>query len=71
MSIYMKHFFTVNASNNREIADELCVSMRTVQGHLSTIFSKMQVGSRTEAVIQALKEGVVTLENNDEPDPTS
>jgi DNA-binding NarL/FixJ family response regulator len=47
---------------NMEIANELSLSVRTVQGHLSNIFSKMQVGSRTEAVIQALGKGWFTLE---------
>ncbi len=48
---------------NMEIANELVLSVRTVQGHLSNIFSKMQVGSRTEAVIQALRKGWFTLED--------
>jgi NarL family two-component system response regulator LiaR len=48
---------------NQEIADELVLSIRTVQTHLSNIFSKMGVGSRTEAVIQALKKGWLTLED--------
>jgi NarL family two-component system response regulator LiaR len=48
---------------NIEIAKELVLSVRTVQGHLSNIFSKMQVGSRTEAVIQALRRGWFTLED--------
>jgi NarL family two-component system response regulator LiaR len=47
---------------NMEIAKELSLSVRTVQGHLSNIFSKMQVGSRTEAVIQALGKGWFSLE---------
>jgi len=48
--------------SNMEIAEELALSVRTIQGHLSNIFSKMQVGSRTEAVIQALQRGWFTLE---------
>jgi len=48
---------------NMEIAQGLVLSVRTVQGHLSNIFSKMQVGSRTEAVIQALNRGWFTLED--------
>ncbi|UCG83251.1 MAG: response regulator transcription factor [Dehalococcoidia bacterium] len=49
--------------HNKEIADELFLSMRTVQGHLGSIFSKLGVGSRTEAVVRALKEGWVTLDD--------
>ena len=46
---------------NREIAQELSLSARTVQAHLSTIFSKMQVSSRTEAVVRALQKGWITI----------
>jgi NarL family two-component system response regulator LiaR len=49
--------------NNKDIADHLNLSIRTVQAHLSTVFSKMQVGSRTEAVVQALQKGWLTLED--------
>jgi NarL family two-component system response regulator LiaR len=48
---------------NAEIAKELCLSIRTVQGHLGHIFNKLQVGSRTEAVVRALKEGWVMLDD--------
>jgi two-component system, NarL family, response regulator LiaR len=48
--------------NNKDIAKELCVSVRTVESHLGTIFNKMGVGSRTEAVIQCMKEGWFTLD---------
>ena len=49
--------------SNQVIADELCLSLRTVQAHLGHIFNKLQVSSRTEAVVRALKEGWVTLED--------
>ncbi len=49
--------------SNKEIADEMSLSIRTVQGHLRHIFKKLGVGSRTEAVIYALKEELVTLED--------
>jgi two-component system, NarL family, response regulator LiaR len=49
--------------SNQDIANELCLSLRTVQAHLGHIFNKLQVGSRTEAVVRALKEGWITLDN--------
>jgi DNA-binding NarL/FixJ family response regulator len=48
---------------NREIADELAISVRTAQGHLSNIFGKVAVGSRTEAVLHALRRGWISLED--------
>jgi len=49
--------------SNQDMADELCLSLRTVQAHLGHIFNKLQVSSRTEAVVRALKEGWVTLDD--------
>ncbi len=49
--------------SNQNIAGELCLSLRTVQAHLSHIFNKLQVSSRTEAVVYALKQGWITLKD--------
>jgi DNA-binding NarL/FixJ family response regulator len=48
--------------SNRDIARSLHLSERTIQAHLSTIFTKMEVGSRTEAVVKALREGWLTFD---------
>ena len=40
----------------------LSLSDRTVQVHLSNIFGKLGVASRTEAVITALQRGLLQLE---------
>ena len=48
---------------NREIAQTLDISDRTVQGHLANIFAKLQVSSRTEVVTLALQTGLITLED--------
>jgi DNA-binding NarL/FixJ family response regulator len=44
---------------NKQIAAELGMSARTVQTHLTRVFSKLGVGSRTEAVLLALRAGWV------------
>jgi DNA-binding NarL/FixJ family response regulator len=49
--------------SNQEIADKLQLSLRTIQAHLAHIFNKLQVSSRTEAVVKALKEGWIALED--------
>jgi len=48
--------------SNKDIARELVVSVRTVQAHLGNIFNKLGVGSRTEAVLYALRRGWLSLE---------
>jgi DNA-binding NarL/FixJ family response regulator len=49
--------------SNKEIAAELSLSVRTVQSHLGNIFDKLGVNSRTEAVLRAIKEGWISLDN--------
>lgn len=50
-------------ASNKEIAGEFNVSVRTVQSHLRHIFKKLGVNSRTEAVVYALREKWINLED--------
>jgi DNA-binding NarL/FixJ family response regulator len=52
--------------SNRQIAESLVVSPRPVQSHMANIFSKLQVGSRTEAVMVGLRRHWITLEQTAE-----
>ena len=47
--------------SNKEIAETLFLSVRTVQGHMSNILAKLAASSRTEAVMQGLKKHLFTL----------
>jgi DNA-binding NarL/FixJ family response regulator len=47
---------------NKAIAARLKISERTVQGHIASLFSKLGVNSRTEAVVRAAQLGWVSLE---------
>lgn len=47
---------------NRAIGLELAISDRTVQGHLANIFGKLGVTTRTEAVLLAMKQGWIILD---------
>lgn len=48
---------------NRAIGQELGISDRTVQGHLARVYGKLQVSSRTEAVLKAVQEGWIAVED--------
>ena len=48
--------------SNSAIADGLHLSVRTIESHLGAVFNKLGVGSRTEAVIEAMRKGWFTLE---------
>ena len=46
---------------NKEIADELSITERTVKFHVGSILSKMDAGNRTEAVSVAVQRGLIEL----------
>ena len=46
---------------NRAIGHALQISPRTVQGHLASIYGKLGVNSRTEAVTEALRRGWIVI----------
>jgi len=50
-----------HGARTKEIATALSVSARTVEGHLTAIFNKLGVSSRTEAVMYAAARGWVSL----------
>jgi NarL family two-component system response regulator LiaR len=53
--------------SNREIADELVITELTVRTHVSNILGKLQLASRTQAALYALKEGLASLDDVSTP----
>ncbi len=45
--------------SNREIAEALVISEKTVKSHISNILSKLQLADRTQAAVYAWQEGIV------------
>jgi len=52
----------VSGKSNKDIAESLNISLRTVQAHMRSIFNKLGVGSRSEAIVSGLKRGWFNLE---------
>jgi DNA-binding NarL/FixJ family response regulator len=46
--------------SNREIAEQLVISERTARTHVSNVLSKLQLSSRTQAALLAIREGLIT-----------
>lgn len=49
--------------SNRIIAESLVISEKTVKNHVSNILQKMKVNDRTQAVVMAIKNGWVEIQN--------
>ncbi|MBU2611855.1 MAG: response regulator transcription factor, partial [Chloroflexi bacterium] len=51
--------------DNTAIAQELFLTKRTVQNHISNIYGKLGVASRTEAALLALRHGLGAASSED------
>lgn len=50
-----------NGMFNKEIADTLKISERTVKNHIANIFKKIEVSDRTQAAVFAIKNDIIKL----------
>lgn len=53
----------VRGKSNQEIADTLFLASGTVKNNVSNIMAKLQANDRTQAVLTALRRGIVSLES--------
>ena len=49
----------LRTTNNKTLADYLCVSEETVKWYLKKIFETLEVGNRTHALVRAREIGVI------------
>ena len=50
--------------SNKEIARQLECSVKTVKNHLNSIFQKLEVSNRTEAVVKGIEIGLISAEDS-------
>ena len=46
---------------NKEIAEALVLSEKTVKNHINNIFSKLQINDRSQAMLYAIRQGLVKI----------
>ncbi len=52
-----------SGASNKQIAQRLDVGTRTVQTHLANMFDKLGVASRTQAVIEGIRRGLIDIDH--------
>jgi NarL family two-component system response regulator YdfI len=55
--------FLAQGAANKEIAHRLHITERTVKAHVTSIFNKLGVNSRAEAVAVAMRHGLLSLDS--------
>jgi NarL family two-component system response regulator LiaR len=58
--------FVAKGLSNQEIADQMVIAEVTVRTHVSHILSKLQLANRVQATLYALREGLASLNNDQE-----
>jgi DNA-binding NarL/FixJ family response regulator len=46
---------------NKQIADKLDISEQTIKNHITSVLRKLNANSRTEAVVQAIRQGIISV----------
>jgi len=52
---------------NKQIASELCLSEQTIKNHVTSILRKLDANARTQAVVNAIKRGLIDVRDTRQP----
>jgi DNA-binding NarL/FixJ family response regulator len=50
-----------SGKRNRQIAEELCISERTVGNHVTSIYGKLHINDRAQAINYAIRKGLISI----------
>jgi len=56
---YQVLMWLAKGKTNKEIADELNISVHTVKAHLAKLFDRLQTGNRMDTVMEAIRLGLI------------
>jgi DNA-binding NarL/FixJ family response regulator len=48
---------------NKDIAEEMGCSVKTIKNHLNSVFTKLGVNNRTEAVVKAIEMNLISADD--------
>lgn len=54
--------FACSELTYKQIADRMCLSVRTIDGYRDSLFGKLQLHTRVGLVLYAIREGIVHLD---------
>jgi DNA-binding NarL/FixJ family response regulator len=61
--------YIANGYLNKQIALELGISEQTIKNHVTSVLRKLNANARTEAVVLAIKQGLISISNPKPPSP--
>lgn len=53
--------YLADGLSSAEVADRMCISRKTVKNHLASIYDKLGTHDKTQAVVTAVRQGIVNL----------